>query len=164
MSKLNLTQRELRELVHYDENTGVFTAVVGRDRIKPGSVLGCVNYGYVVIGINGHKYRAHRLAWLYVYGKWPSKLLDHENGIRSDNRLCNLREADHSQNAFNRRLRSDNTSGQKGVVWNKRNSRWTAEITVRGERFFLGSFSDKKYAVRAYQAAEASHFGEFISP
>jgi hypothetical protein len=91
-----LTAERLRERLHYDAETGVFTRRVGSGHAHAGDMAGSVHStGYVRIGIDGGKYTAHCLAWLYVHGVWPSDQIDHINRNRSDNRIANLRQRRH---------------------------------------------------------------------
>ena len=91
-----LTAERLRERLHYDAGTGVFTRRVGSGHARTGEMAGSVHStGYVRISIDGGKYTAHCLAWLYVHGVWPPDQIDHINGNRSDNRIANLRERRH---------------------------------------------------------------------
>jgi hypothetical protein len=91
-----LAAERLRERLRYDGGTGVFTRRVGSGHARAGEIAGSVHStGYVRIGIDGGKYTAHRLAWLYVHGVWPSDQIDHINRNRSDNRIANLRERRH---------------------------------------------------------------------
>jgi hypothetical protein len=98
-----LTQERLKELLHYDPETGIFTNLTQRGgHAKKGAVAGTKNsIGYVCIRIDYDQYRAHRLAWLYVYGEFPEKFIDHMNEIRDDNRIINLRLATHQENLHN---------------------------------------------------------------
>ena len=124
-----ITQKELKELLHYDPGTGVFVwkNIITANQKKNGDVAGGYDdKGYIKIRINYKHYLAHRLAWLYVYGEWPSKHLDHINRNPSDNRISNLREATHLENNKNASKRKDNTSGYKGVNWHARNKKWIA--------------------------------------
>ena len=93
---------------------------------------------------------------------WPQT--DHRNGNGLDNQRRNLRPATRAQNNANARRRTDNTSGFKGVSWNKRYSRWYARIHTDGRYRFLGSFTDPEAAARVYDAAAAELFGEFARP
>jgi len=88
-----LKAERLRERLHYDAGTGVFTRRVGSGHARAGDMAGTVHStGYVRISIDGGKYTAHHLAWLYVHGLWPSDQIEHINRKRSDNRLVNLKE------------------------------------------------------------------------
>jgi hypothetical protein len=91
-----LTAERLRERLHYDAETGVFTRRVGSGHARAGDMAGSVHStGYVRIGIDGGKYTAHCLASLYMNCVWPSDQIDHINGNRSDNRIANVRERRH---------------------------------------------------------------------
>lgn len=106
-------------------------------------------------------YYAHRLAWFYQTGGWPKDEIDHKNGIPSDNRWKNLREATRSNQLHNTRMRSDNTSGYKGVCWAKKEGRWLASITLHGKSKFIGYYETPKKAHAAYCAAAKRLHGEF---
>lgn len=115
-----LTAERLRELLSYDPETGIFRRVATRRQVKSGDIAGSDDgKGYWRIRVNGEKHRAHRLAWLYVNGAWPIDQLDHINGDKLDNRICNLREATNSENQQNRSLPKSNTSGRLGVHFDK---------------------------------------------
>lgn len=158
-----ITQSELKQLLHYDPQTGWFTWLVcNSNRAAVGSPAGATRPdGYVKIGLHGKPNLAHRLAWLYVYGDWPSKHLDHINGIRNDNRICNLREASTLENNLNKGLQSNNTSGQKGVYWDKVNQKWYARGKVSGKSHHLGRFKSFSEASSAFQLFAKQHYGEF---
>lgn len=103
----------------------------------------------------------HRLVWLYVHGHMPQQI-DHINGDRSDNRLCNLREATQSLNNANSARRSNNTSGSKGVCWNSKRNCWQAHIKPPGQkRVYLGRFDKFEDAAAAYERAATVYFGEY---
>lgn len=110
--------------------------------------------GYVVINIKPKRQYAHRLAWLYVYGELPSSEIDHINGVRSDNRIENLRSVTSRENRRNQRIRSDNTSGVPGVTWLKGYNVWRATIGVSGRTVPLGRFPRLIDAVAARKEAE----------
>lgn len=109
--------------------------------------------GYMNGSVLGKRYRAHRLAWLLHYGEWPIEV-DHINGVRSDNRLINLRSVNVGINVKNRRLRTDNKSGYYGVYWSKSNKKWVAQIPKDGKVRYLGSFSNLDDAALARKIAE----------
>ena len=102
---------------------------------------------------------AHRIAWALHYGEWPNKSLDHIDGDRTNNRINNLREANSSQNTINSKVRSDNTTGARGVGKNQYG--WVAQIQSDGKRHYLGFFKTKAEAVAARAEAEVKHFGEW---
>tara|TARA_R110000737_G_scaffold98933_1_gene133004 strand:+ start:140 stop:619 length:480 start_codon:yes stop_codon:yes gene_type:complete len=156
-----ITQDELKELLSYCPDTGIFTWVSGK---RKGRVAGCSNgIGYIRIVINGERYGAHRLAWLYSYGSFPVDMIDHINGVKDDNRIVNIRNATCSQNQINRAIQSSNTSGIKGVSWNKGAKKWKVQIRIYGKKVYLGYFSDKDEAGEAYRKAADKHHGEFAN-
>ena len=156
-----VTADRLRELLDYDPATGVFRWRKRRG-VKAGSVAGCESNGHWVIRVDGVLYQAHRLAWLYHYGKWPNGLLDHRDLDGLNNRILNLRAATQSQNCANVKTRKHNMSGLKGV---ERvcgyTDRWQARITLSGKRRYLGCFNSPEAAHQAYLKAAKELFGEF---
>lgn len=151
-----ITQDQLKSLLAYDPDTGEFRWLAKTSlRVKIGDLAGCRDrYGYVVIRAHGTLYKAHRLAWLYMHGVHPAKNLDHINQMPSDNRICNLREADQHQNNQNRRLQRNSTSGITGVSLHKATQRWHARIHTREGCRSLGYYDTKEDAARARCAAE----------
>ena len=124
-----LNQKTLKKYLNYDPETGVFKRKINSGKAKIGDVAGGINgSGYICIRINSVKYRAHRLAWLYVHGKFPDNQIDHINRIKTDNRIENLRDVTQSVNAKNRDLPSNNTSGHIGVKWNKKQQAWKVAV------------------------------------
>lgn len=162
-SDLATRVHELRQLLHYCEATGVFTWRVSRKRVRAGDTTGVRlnSHGYKRIKIDGVLYLAHRLAWLYVHGAWPSEQIDHINGDRADNRISNLRLANNRQNQQNQKLRINNASGFKGASWNARRRKWIAQISVEGRKTYLGAFETAHEAHAAYAAKAAAKFHEF---
>jgi hypothetical protein len=108
-----------------------------------------------------HNLLAHRVAWAIYYGKWPEKQIDHINHIKSDNRINNLRQADHSQNGCNRGLQSNNRSGVSGVHWSSQKEKWFAKIKLNGKSKHLGVFSDIEDAANAVKKARIEMHGDF---
>ncbi len=157
-----ITQACLKELIHYDPVTGMFTWALSRQKVKKGDVIGShQDQEYHQIMVKGERYVAHRLAWLYMTGKWPQDQIDHINQIKSDNRWCNLRECDRSQNQANTKKRSDNTSGYKGVTWSKKDKKWYSQTHIKGKHLHLGVFKCKHQAAIAYNKKAMELFGEF---
>lgn len=150
-----LTADRLKELLLYDQETGVFTWRTGRGvTTKHGDVAGSIaSHGYRLITVDGKRYRAHRLAWLYVHGAWPEEEVDHINQKKDDNRIANLRHATHWENSQNRPMQANNKSGYRGVSKRKGRERWVAKIYTRGKCRLLGEFSSPEQANAAYQAA-----------
>ncbi len=111
-----LTQERLLELIHYNPETGLFSRLGGRRSDRVGKVAGSPQgQGYLLIFVDGRRYRAHRLAWFYMTGEWPADGIDHVNNIKTDNRFANLRLATRAQNEMNKPPSRSNTSGVKGV-------------------------------------------------
>lgn len=160
---MDLTQERLKKLTFYEPETGDWMWLINRGRFaRKGRKAGYRHKsGYIHITIDSKEYKAHRLAFLYMTGKWPEKDVDHMNHIVDDNRWCNLREATKQQNNCNANLRKDNTSGYKGVWWHKQGKKWVAVIMVQGIRHHLGLFKTEEDAARAYNEAAQYYFGEF---
>lgn len=163
---------QLRLQLGYDPVSGVFVwkhekrLASGALRIAAGDRAGTsVGKGYrqIQVKINGKKrgFKEHRLAWLFVHGRWPNGQIDHINGNTSDNRIVNLREATNSQNMMNRKLNANSQSGAKGVSFHQGSQRWRARLQLNGKRIHLGDFKNKEAAEIAYEAAAKRHFGEF---
>ena len=164
-----MTADELKQFLSYDAETGAFTYLVNRGRLrKAGDVAGTVSPkslanggGYRVICIRSGSarkdYAAHRLAWLYTHGWLPAGEIDHINGIRDDNRIANLRVCTRAQNMANRGLSASNTSGFKGVSLFKRTGRFRATVRTK----HLGYFDTASEAHAAYCRVAKMAFGEF---
>jgi hypothetical protein len=167
-SSIPLTQERLKQLLDYNPETGVFTwkhrstgRVQWNTRYAGKRAGWDRGHGYVAIAIDGAYYTGHRLAWLYVYGFWPTNQIDHINCARGDNRITNLREATNAQNKANARLRTTNKSGFKGVSWCKQQQKWVAHIMVNYRSKYLGSADTASAAHVLYAHAANKHFGEF---
>jgi hypothetical protein len=151
-----LTADRMRELLHYDPETGIFRYNVSKGPARRGDVAGTIgNHGYVQIRVRGKKQLAHRLAWLYVHGVWPAELLDHINRDKTDNRIANLRECDQTHNMQNKAIYKSNSSGCIGVTWLRSEGKWLARITANKRRRVLGLFTEFADAVAARRRAES---------
>ena len=154
--KTSLSANELREKLAYDALTGIFTwKKRASSRVLAGAVAGSFEKcsGYIVLKINGCLYKAHRLAWLYVNGKWPEQLIDHINGQKSDNRICNLRDVSHKGNLCNQtRPHKNGSSGFLGVTCTGK--KYVAQIRINGELQKLGTFESGEIAYAAYVEAK----------
>lgn len=158
------TIARLREVFHYDPENGSLTwKVRTSNRIRVGDEATCPNYGYYVVRLDTVLYRAHRVCWAVHYGAWPVSKIDHINGNRNDNRLCNLREATIKENCRNMRIGKANKSGYKGVAWGKVAGKWSAQIKVNYRKVHLGLFNDPAEAHAAYVEAAAKYYGEFAN-
>lgn len=147
----------------YDPLTGTLARRRALGPFKAGTPLGTLRNRDKrrLLIIDGTRYSAHRVIWQMVTGQYPVADIDHINGDPTDNRWANLRLCDDSQNQANRRLTTKNTSGRKGVTWNKACGKWQAAIKVRGVNRHLGLFRDLDEAHAAYVAAAQKYFGEF---
>lgn len=158
MAKTDLTAQQVRDILHYDPETGIFTWLPysgKKGRVNAGDVAGCLRAsGYIFIGTGNAIYRAHRLAWLYMTGEWPKHQIDHINGDRSDNRWVNLRDLTNAINCQNIRVGSRKNScfGLLGVSRN--HFKFMAAITVSGKRTYLGTYETPELAHEAYIAAK----------
>ncbi|WP_208454895.1 HNH endonuclease [Burkholderia gladioli] len=158
--KRTLTKAEAATILSYDPSTGVFRNLVDRHwSSKAGDIAGFEErHGYVKISIAGHKYYAHRLAWLFMTGEWPSDQVDHIDGNRSNNAWANLRECSNALNQANRRCTS--RVGLKGVTLHS-DGKWMAQIMVGKRRIYLGLFDAPEFAHEAYCLAADLAFGSF---
>jgi len=151
-----ITQQDLKRLLHYDPETGVFTNKVARspNALKQ-SRAGSLNkkLGYRQLYLKKKLYYEHRLVWLYLYNRWPKEQLDPKNQDRADNRLANLHETSRANNMRNLPKACTNTSGITGVYWNPTNKCWIARIQVNKVTIYLGSFASKSKAALARQTA-----------
>ena len=164
------TQKEIKQLLEYNQNTGCFlwksresssfayssrgNACKTWNSRFAGKRAGCVNRGYLIIRINEINYQAHKLAYIYVYGEAPNDDIDHINRNTKDNRICNLRSVSRSDNLINNPILSNNTSGIRGVSFDKRLKKWHAYIKKNYKRINLGLFEDIKEATLARKTAE----------
>jgi hypothetical protein len=150
---------KFKEIYSYNPTTGLFTRIRdgGRADRRVGQIVGSLDtsVGYIRIGISGKVCLAHRLAWYYTYGYYPTKFIDHINRDKTDNRICNLREVNYSDNAKNMPLRSDNKHGTPGITFTK-NKYW-ARIQSNGQTINLGRFKTLEEAVEVRKAAELKH-------
>lgn len=156
-----ITQDFLKFHFKYNPETGIFTRLTRPStRVHIGDVAGCLTPdGYLKIGLDGKRYLSHRLAWLYMTGKFPKYFIDHINMDRSDNRFINLREATQGQNYANSRCRSHSKIGLKGVTTN--GARWQAQIRKDKRRIYLGTYDSPQEAHEAYVVAAHKYHGEF---
>lgn len=160
---------ELRSALDYDVATGIFRWKFRDDMQRKwnlkhaGRIAGHTEkrLRYVSIRLNKVSFQAHRLAWLYFYGEWPTGPIDHINRDPADNRITNLRVADVSENARNRIAQKNNSSGFKGVCFERCTGKWRAQIVVRGHHHSLGRYDSAEEAAAAYRIAATQFHGEF---
>lgn len=163
----SITRKRLRELLEYDAKEGVLRwRVKQRNGSEAGSIAGCVdaaNGGYRKIRIGQRLYLSHRLIWFMEKGRWPKEEIDHINGDRSDSRLENLRLATRGQNRCNAKLPSTNTSGAKGIYWDKQLRKWRARVKYEGRKYYFGSFASIDEAAAAASAGRAQLHGKYAN-
>jgi hypothetical protein len=152
-----LTQKELKLIFHYDENTGIFFRFKHR---KLNSV--CKN-GYLQTSINGKKYYLHRLAWLYVYGNFPDKEIDHINNNKTDNRICNLRQVTRSQNLSNTKLNKNNKAKHKNVSLHSKTNLWRVVMTKNKKCIVNKYFKELNDAICFANKMREQHFGIYAN-
>lgn len=164
VSKKDITQEYLKEILNYDPVTGIFTCKSKRGKKHPGQIAGCVRNRYLTITLNYKRYHASHLAWLYVHGKFPNNYIDHINNNPMDNRLENLREATLQQNQWNKGLQKNNTTGFKGVSIDKsvaNGKRYRARAKTNGKEKIIGYFYTPEEAHTAYCEYINKSRGEF---
>lgn len=150
-----MTHDELLRLVVYCADTGTFRrCCTTSSNAVSGALMGDENGdGYLRAMVAGRRWLLHRLAFFYVTGKEPELQIDHANGVRSDNRWCNLRAARQAENSQNLAVRKNNAVGLAGV--SAKAGKWRAQIRANGRRFHLGTFETPEEASKAYRAAKA---------
>jgi len=153
---------KLRERFAYNEQTGLLTFKIAMGPNKKGSVCKHkTTLGYLSVRVDYKAFMVHRIIWALAYGEWPVDQIDHINGIRDDNRLCNLRIATNSQNQCNGKLRNDNSSGVKGVTLDKRDNKWRILIWNKGIHHSRGYFDSVEQAKNVAEELRNSLHGEF---
>lgn len=157
--------KEARRLYRYDTESGKLIWLVKTgDKVIVGRTAGATDpRGCVSVRILGHLFKAHRVIWAMQYGRWPISEIDHINGDCGDNHLENLREANRSEQMRNTKRPSHNTSGFKGVSWEKRRRKWRAYIKTNGKVIHLGLFEDPEKAHAVYKITAKHLFGDFAS-
>jgi len=154
--KMGLLHKELLGLLDYDPLTGVFKWKVNcSTQVKSGDIAGhMAKNGRIDIGLNGKLYKAHRLAWFYVYGYFPENNIDHIDRIPHHNWISNLREVSQICNMRNTGNNKNNVSGVKGVSWYKATEKWKVQITINSRNYTVGYYKNFDNAVCARLAVE----------
>ncbi len=161
-SNVSLTAKRLRKLVSYDPETGILRWIESRGGQLAGSIVGCEKDGgggYWLVRVDNKLYRAHRVIWLYVTGRWPKHGVDHIDGNRANNRFANLRDISQSGNLQNRKCaqRNNRTTKLLGVTIardSKRTKPFMAKIAINGVTKHIGAFATPEEAHAAYVAAK----------
>ena len=157
-----LTAEEVRRLFEYDPVTGNLIWRSDKKLRRSGKIAGCSdNNGYIVLKVAGKKYYAHRLIWLWSFGEFPEKSIDHINGHPYDNRLINLRLATSQENHQNQKINMCTYSGFKGVTYIKSTGHWCVHITINDKTTYHGTYTSKEAAIKARIAIELKYFGKF---
>lgn len=152
----------LKSLLRYEPDTGlIYWVAKGKGMIKKKAAGTKLHSGYLGICIGPKRWQAHRIAWALHTGAWPKDQIDHINGIKTDNRACNLREATNSQNGKNLGISKANKSGIKGVSFETYTGRWKATIRVDGKSISIGRFDSIENAAKARKLAEQQYFKEW---
>jgi hypothetical protein len=150
----NIDCNQLREILEYQPETGLFFWKKKRSGISVGQLAGGKDRdGYIRIKIDNVKYGAHRLAWMYVHGDFPKNFIDHINGVKSDNRICNIRDVTRSENMQNL-FKPQGKNIYIGVYKNSRSNNWYSKIEVNGKQIRLGTFKTPEEANIAYKKAK----------
>ncbi len=147
-----LTQQELKDILYYCPETGVFTWLKFSKYANKKS-RGTAGHkhpktGYVSITINGKFNAAHRLAWLYMTGSYPDNCIDHINGIKHDNSFKNLRDVDHATNCKNRKRYKSNVSGVSGVFIDKKTGLWEVKFRHNNKKYYFGRYKTVEEAIK----------------
>lgn len=153
-------KNDLLERLCYDPETGKINWKVdhgGRE-----ALCGLHQLGYLYGRVYKKAFYAHRVAWLLHYGDWPEGEIDHINGNRADNRLCNLRDIPKDVNAKNKRMSSRNKTGYNGVCFNKRNGKYLVQVGSKGFKKFSAHYETLDEAVRVRREKEAE-FGYHVN-
>lgn len=152
----------LKSLLRYEPDTGlIYWVAKGKGMIKKKAAGTKLHSGYLGICIGPKRWQSHRIAWALHTGAWPKDQIDHINGIKTDNRACNLREATNSQNGKNLGISKANKSGIKGVSFETYTGRWKATIRVDGKSISIGRFDSIENAAKARKLAEQQYFKEW---
>jgi hypothetical protein len=156
------SQERLNELLSYDQSSGILCWRVTRNTAKAGTIISRkVAAGHIGVNIDGRPYLAHRIIWKMMTGRDPYEGIDHADGVMTNNKWANLREATHSQNMSNTKTPVTNTSGVKGVHFHRRKKKWAASIMSNKRSFHLGYFDRIEDAKLVIDDAREKYHGEF---
>jgi hypothetical protein len=158
----DLTAEQVRDLFDYNPETGTLTWI--KCASNKSRFVNCIagtkdSKGYLIVKIRRKLYKQHRIAWLWMTGRWPEAEIDHKDRDPANNRWDNLREATPRQNCINQK--STGRSGLRGAAWTGQYQKWFSTIRVDGKRIFLGYFETAESAHAAYVEASRKYHGEF---
>jgi hypothetical protein len=147
-----ITQEELKSQLTYDPETGLFSWKRPLD-FHHRAVAGGYKEGYILIRVFGGRYSAHRLAWLYMTGKFPIHQIDHIDGDKSNNKFSNLRDVS---------TRTNQAAGKRKSRWGTGVSyrsfdKFVARIKLDGRTIYIGSYLTKQEASDAYNKTLKDH-------
>ena len=151
----------LHEQFIYDPQTGFILSRTSRTSRRAGKRCDRHRSGYLCVYIDGQLHLAHRIAWIMHYGEPPIGFIDHKNRDKIDNRIENLRDCSHPENMWNAKVRSDSSTGIKGLSFDGRRQRWRGEITVNGKRHMLPRRKTKEAALLDLTDARKRLHAEF---
>ena len=156
---MSITQSRLKELLHYDPETGIFTNRTTRSHnSREGSIAGGHDgKGYYITKIDMKRYFLHRLAFLYMTGIMPKGVTDHIDHDTQNNKWNNLRDVSRQDNAKNKTMNPRNTSNSTGVSFCKSRGKYVAQIAIDGKNTNLGRYNTKEEAIQARGEAEVKH-------
>ena len=162
MSSKDISVFELRRLLDYDKETGLFTWKVSpwhhNCKFKKGDNAGDLNRrGYLTIKLIGIRYSSHRLAYLHTLGRWPEDQVDHDDQNKTNNKWANLVSCNNRYNHHNKPKQANNKSGVTGVIWKQDINKWISYITIKGKKTHLGSYKDKQEAINARLLSESQN-------
>jgi hypothetical protein len=154
-----ITQEYLKTIFEYKDGE-LYWKIFYKNK-KIGEKVDCrINNNYKIICFNGKNYRIHRIIFLLCFGYLP-KLIDHKDGNSLNNNLENLREANISQNTCNSKKPITNSSGIKGIYWNKAKKKWMVRLGLNKARIYLGIYDDLNIAKQIMKEARNKYHGEF---
>lgn len=157
-----ITQTELKELLHYDQDTGIFTWLKSKGNIKANILAGYKdNKKYIHIKVNNKTYLAHRLAWLYMYGEIPNTYIDHIDGNPENNKISNLRLASKNENQWNRKVNKNSTSKVKNIWFDKKRNKFAVVIQANNKQKMIGRFNTLEEAIIASNEARLKYHGDY---
>jgi hypothetical protein len=158
-----ITQKRLHELFEYREDGNLIRKINVSSNARKGDIIGTIhNRGYMTVLVDQKSYLVHRLIFLYYHGYLTEGLqIDHIDGNRQNNRIENLREVTGSQNNMNSKIRSNNTSGVKGVWWSKEKRKWRSMVKVNHKEIFLGYYTSLEEAAAVVKEAREKYHGEY---